>query len=582
MAKKIRFSLEMENGTEVRELDELKDNFSLERVLYYIDNGKLFTWLRDRYYDDIAGQIQELDKDDPDYNKKLCEIFEVAYDESAAEDIEKAEQRARKLALLKELTDDSSYASKIDSMAFDQDDLYDLLDEGMTEVYLCGERFSVPLGKKGISYIGVNDPTVVISSKTLLDFSEKSITFTGVRFDEKYQALVDASEKKERPSKNPEHEMTSYTEVCEKCADIMATLVAKESWSAYLDMGEYYIAYYETDNVFLKVFKADGKVYKFKIDDLKLEIGSFKLFKMDDSKLLIQSEDSKRNVWVYIIDCAAGKAEQEIIIYKKDAYEYLSPEMLAYNSEKIYYNLKTSGIISHPEDQFIEYDIKTKSKKIVQRDGELIRPESAFLIGTKLFINQYKDCKYNFVIFDYSTNEFVDVCTLKKNASYFLNCGYHHLWEINIAVIDDKIFQFENENEDIYIMKFNYNKQEPVEVDTIPANNRKGITIIDGYLYFIEQSYNAPISRYNLLTGQTEEIVSRSSAVHSYLHKEGIFKKVTRYSSSGKHFGVFGNWCFYKAGDSDKIMKLCINEKTEKQHNIVSIKALTEQAEEMN
>ena len=60
MAKKIRFSLEMENGTEVRELDELKENFSLERVLYYIDNGRLFTWLRDRYHDDVAEQIQEL------------------------------------------------------------------------------------------------------------------------------------------------------------------------------------------------------------------------------------------------------------------------------------------------------------------------------------------------------------------------------------------------------------------------------------------------------------------------------------------------------------------------------------------
>ena len=113
MAKKIRFSLEMENGTEVRELDELKDNFSLEKVLYYIDNGRMFTWLRDRYHDDVAEQIQELDKNDPDYNKKLCEIFEVEYDESAVEDMERAAERARKLALLKELTDDSNYAGVI-------------------------------------------------------------------------------------------------------------------------------------------------------------------------------------------------------------------------------------------------------------------------------------------------------------------------------------------------------------------------------------------------------------------------------------------------------------------------------------
>ena len=201
MAKKIRFSLEMENGTEVRELEELKENFSLERVLYYIDNGRLFPWLRDRYHDDVAEQIQELDRDDPDYNKKLCGIFEVEYDESAVEDMERAAERARKLALLKERTGDSSYVSKIDSMAFEQDDLYDLLDEGITEIYLCGERFSVPLGKKNISYIGVNKPTVVISSKTLVDFSEKNITFTNIKFDDKYQALADAAAPKQQASK---------------------------------------------------------------------------------------------------------------------------------------------------------------------------------------------------------------------------------------------------------------------------------------------------------------------------------------------------------------------------------------------
>ena len=33
MAKKIRFSLEMEQGVEVRSLEELRENFSLERVV---------------------------------------------------------------------------------------------------------------------------------------------------------------------------------------------------------------------------------------------------------------------------------------------------------------------------------------------------------------------------------------------------------------------------------------------------------------------------------------------------------------------------------------------------------------------
>lgn len=41
MAKKIRFPLEMENGVEVRSMEELRDNFSISRVLSYLKNGKL-------------------------------------------------------------------------------------------------------------------------------------------------------------------------------------------------------------------------------------------------------------------------------------------------------------------------------------------------------------------------------------------------------------------------------------------------------------------------------------------------------------------------------------------------------------
>ena len=50
MAKKIRFPLNM-NGTDVRTIEELREYFDLESVLGYFANGKLVTWLKDRYYD---------------------------------------------------------------------------------------------------------------------------------------------------------------------------------------------------------------------------------------------------------------------------------------------------------------------------------------------------------------------------------------------------------------------------------------------------------------------------------------------------------------------------------------------------
>ena len=64
MAKKIRFPLEMDNGIQVRSMEELRNNFSLGRVLTYVQNDKLEIWLRDRYENNIADAIAQLDKMD--------------------------------------------------------------------------------------------------------------------------------------------------------------------------------------------------------------------------------------------------------------------------------------------------------------------------------------------------------------------------------------------------------------------------------------------------------------------------------------------------------------------------------------
>ena len=195
MAKKIRFSLEMKDGVEVRTLEELQDNFSLEKVLFYISNGKMQTWLRDRYHNDIADSIEQLDSSDPEYNKKLCGFFGVEYDESELEDLEKAKERNRKLELLKQFTDNQEILDNAYFAAFEQDDIYDLLDEGANTIYLCGERFSIPLTVSGVTYIGVNNPVAVISSKTVVNWKEKNISINGVRFDDEYQALIDNAAK---------------------------------------------------------------------------------------------------------------------------------------------------------------------------------------------------------------------------------------------------------------------------------------------------------------------------------------------------------------------------------------------------
>ena len=187
MAKKIRFPLEMEQGIEVRSLEELRDHFSLARVLVYVSNGKLVTWLRDRYADEVADAIEELDINDSEIAPKLCEIFDIEYDEELAINLEKAEERNRKLSILKEYTTEQRFLDAIDIVAFTQDDVYDLLDEEETTIYLCGEKFSIPLGKKGMTYIGVNNPIVVVNSKEEVNWQEKNILLKDIQYDEVYQ-----------------------------------------------------------------------------------------------------------------------------------------------------------------------------------------------------------------------------------------------------------------------------------------------------------------------------------------------------------------------------------------------------------
>lgn len=197
MTKKIRFPLDMGNGVEVRTLEELQENFSLEKVLGYYADGKLIAWLRDRYMDDIADALEKLDKNAIDFYEKICEIFGVEYSGEEA-DIQKIGERNKKLALLKEYTTDNNFMDVIDDIAFNQDDLYDLLDEDKTTVYLCGDKFSIPLSKINMKYIGINGPTVVISSQEIVDWEEKGIELIGVKFDENYQEVINTIQEEQK------------------------------------------------------------------------------------------------------------------------------------------------------------------------------------------------------------------------------------------------------------------------------------------------------------------------------------------------------------------------------------------------
>lgn len=124
MAKKVKFPLDMGNDIMVRTIEELKENYSTEKVTEYFLNGKLLTWLEDRYYDDEAEQVRKLSEqsDKSDVDARLAEIFGIMIDKEV--DIEAIELRREKLEKLRAITSDDEILDNVDFVAFSQEDLH--------------------------------------------------------------------------------------------------------------------------------------------------------------------------------------------------------------------------------------------------------------------------------------------------------------------------------------------------------------------------------------------------------------------------------------------------------------------------
>lgn len=185
MANKIRFPLKMEFGVEVRTLEELQDSFSLNRVIKYYRNGKLITWLRARYHDDIADLLEAINDNDHKLPVKFCEIFNIENSKEIEVEMKKIEIRNRKLMKLKDYSNEETLLKHVDDIAFTQEDLINLLDEHSKIIYLCGEKFKIPISEDGMVYKGVNTPLVEVDEEVDNLWYEKEIELYNVCYRKK-------------------------------------------------------------------------------------------------------------------------------------------------------------------------------------------------------------------------------------------------------------------------------------------------------------------------------------------------------------------------------------------------------------
>ena len=172
MAKKT-FALEM-NGIEIKTLEDLRENFNLEKAVEYFKSGELVDWLENLFYDDEVEKIEDISADDKNLSQKICAALDVECDE----DLEFTQRVREKKKILAEKTDDENIIDNAMTTALNQDDLANLLHMDYPTIFLCGENFTVPIRVENKKYIGVlSTPKIKIKANSQSDLDVKNISF---------------------------------------------------------------------------------------------------------------------------------------------------------------------------------------------------------------------------------------------------------------------------------------------------------------------------------------------------------------------------------------------------------------------
>lgn len=183
MAKKIKFPLEFSNGIKVRTLEELQQYADVESILRYYHSGKLQIWLEARDHNDILSKILSIDTADISYVNLLCNILGIEYKELDIE-AHKIQIHEKKLNRLRTLTSDEKILANVENIAFNQQELDDLLIKKPEMVYLSADEkqtYTINKELKNIRYIGLfGKPSIQVEAENIRALFNLEIKFKDV------------------------------------------------------------------------------------------------------------------------------------------------------------------------------------------------------------------------------------------------------------------------------------------------------------------------------------------------------------------------------------------------------------------
>ncbi len=125
-------------------------------------------------------EIANLDKDDSCFNSRLCEILGIKYLNEEEFDIKEIESKKLKISKLRQITDDEEIINNIDFVAFEQEDLTDILEKEVSKIYLFEGNYTIPLIKENITYVGINMPVLSFEVPDIIILEEKNIELKNV------------------------------------------------------------------------------------------------------------------------------------------------------------------------------------------------------------------------------------------------------------------------------------------------------------------------------------------------------------------------------------------------------------------
>lgn len=184
MVKQIKFPLIMKQNVEVRNIEELRENFDIESVMTYFLRGTLNRWLANNYYDDILENIQELTGEEENIDQMLANALGI--DDRSEDTIFGTQELIRKVKIKEKLRSsmDEQELEEMDHIAETQDDIKQFIEAGYKKIYLYGDEFTIPREMKNVECIGICNPNPVIriEADSRQEFQERRVKLQNVRF----------------------------------------------------------------------------------------------------------------------------------------------------------------------------------------------------------------------------------------------------------------------------------------------------------------------------------------------------------------------------------------------------------------